>query len=263
MSSRSPRFACCLRAWKAIRARPWNTLGSIVTIANARRPALLMIQAATRGLLCRRRLFGARHRIKAAVCGARLSESGVTNYAIASEHRYGLRYHRTWEVEHRFSDWVALDMRLSRHLKQRPSLPPRLWRTASAFRTRALEFYLQQVLRLSTEAQHARGELLDFLTTSHLHWQYASAGPLRVPSEAGRATLPAFPKRVDVAPRRLAASDARHQPARGADPLFRSMHDLVAVSDARGNELGAMRSRWLPKGKPRENVDYWLGVLGT
>ena len=61
---------------------------------------------------------------------------------------------RSWEVEHRYSDWLELDSRLSEHLKQRPALPPRaplrgsvemFRKQVTVFRIKALDSYLQQV----------------------------------------------------------------------------------------------------------------------
>ena len=129
------------------------------------------IQAVIRGKLARRRYYS-KKKIKAEVTRYSALNTGsnpITTYVIAVH-----RDDAVWEVEHRFSDWCELHRKLSEHLKQRPSLPPRwmIGKRDAAYRTSALNRYLCQVIDQCNESSLGRIVLLNFLSRSHVYWQY-------------------------------------------------------------------------------------------
>ena len=210
------------------------------------------VQAVYRGHLSRRRKVSSRGELTAAIEGTKVAPgtSNVTTYVIVVQQKT-----KRWEVEHRYTDWVQLDAALSRHLKQRPALLrfPQL-RGASSVK-QVLNKYLQQVLALSEDVPKARTLLLDFLSISHLYWQYASS--MAQPGSSSQAT--AAP-RTELAAQQLSLSSYKEH--KDEDPFVRNVQDLLAVNDARGDELGACE-RWMPEKTAQENRAYWLRVLGT
>mmetsp|Transcript_9157 Transcript_9157/g.26991 ORF Transcript_9157/g.26991 Transcript_9157/m.26991 type:complete len:182 (+) Transcript_9157:2-547(+) len=180
----------------------------------------------------------------------------ITTYVISVE-----RDGSTWKVEHRYSDWSQLDKRLERLAQGRPTLPPRSplhTERVAAYRQKALDAYLQQVLELSLGSPLVRSELLDFLSHSHLYWQYAGALYAWRQKATGTGGRRASIKGGSVS---TLAAVPSGKGGRG-DPLFQHMRDLVGVHDSLGDELGKCR-RWLPEKRPQDNWNYWMKVMGT
>jgi len=141
-----------------------------------REKAATELQRKLRGLLQRRkyRSLQAFFAIVNGTVELRASGKSVPAYTLTV-----VRGGRCWQVSHRFSDWVELDRQLAKTLPDgcdRPALPARYpFRTARivAYRQFALNSYLQLLLPLVHPDVHARRILLNFLSRSHLHWQYA------------------------------------------------------------------------------------------
>jgi len=261
--------------------------------ANAvKAPHATRIQAAARGRACRR-LLSARLVIEAEVVHPKTIESEgktLTTYVVAVR-----RDGRAWEVEHRYSDWLQLDERLSGLLPQRPALPPRtLLQTqrVEAYRREALDAYLQQVLQLATDAPQVRSELLDFLTRSHFYWQYAcslycwktrankprrfSASPPKVrrgssaKSRASTVSPKNSPKmKFEASPVIQVINDQSGKSGKmegnPIEPFFRldvMMKDLCGVVDGRGEKCANYKT-WMPEKKLHDNWGYWMKVIGT
>ena len=178
--------------------------------AELRDVAAVRLQAAWRGGAARRRYAGAR-RLHAVVSGSvQLRGDGVRVPAyVITVVRRGC----CWEVQHRFSDWLALHRRLGElGVGPLPSAPARLpFRGYAVTRHReyALNRYLQAALPAAEPSPRGRALLLRFLCRSHMHWLYepdARAAPLprvrdvstgatprsnvRDAGEAGRAASP-------------------------------------------------------------------------
>ena len=102
---------------------------------------------------------------------------------------------RCWQVSHRFSDWIELDRQLAKILPEeivRPPLPARYRLRTSrvvSYRQFALNSYMQQLLPLVQPHVQARRLVLNFLSRSHLHWQYADTfgGCTSMPTGGGGA----------------------------------------------------------------------------
>ena len=81
-----------------------------------------------------------------------------------------------WEVQHRFSDWLALHRRLGElGVGPLPSAPARLpFRGYAVTRHReySLNRYLQAALPAAEPSPRGRALLLRFLCRSHMHWLY-------------------------------------------------------------------------------------------
>ena len=178
--------------------------------AELRDVAAVRLQAAWRGGAARRRYAGAR-RLHAVVSGSvQLRGDGVRVPAyVITVVRRGC----CWEVQHRFSDWLALHRRLGElGVGPLPSAPARLpFRGYAVTRHReySLNRYLQAALPAAEPSPRGRALLLRFLCRSHMHWLYepdARAAPLprvrdvstgatprsnvRDAGEAGRAASP-------------------------------------------------------------------------
>ena len=156
---------------------PIEVFGRLFTKCTPRCKALphaTRIQAAARATLCRRQ-----YHFRKAIGAEVTMDSTVSTGDTKLISTYVITIHRdgaAWEVEHRYSDWCELDRKLSRHLKQRPALPSRMplytSRRLIAHRRIALNGYLREVLKMSSDSALARMLLLDFLSRSHVYWQY-------------------------------------------------------------------------------------------
>ena len=215
------------------------------------------VQAVVRGHLSRRQQVSSSHGLTAKVEGVKVSAEGsskVTTYVVVVQQKA-----KRWEVEHRYSDWVQLHARLGQILgKNTPALPPKTLVPGlrdTSTRKRALDRYLQQAIALTEEAPKARSDLLHFLSTSHLYWRYAGSAAESSSPNRGSAS-----RRVELSKHALSLSSFKEE--KDQDPFFRSAQDLMAVTNAKGDELGACE-RWLPEKTAQENRAYWLRVLGT
>lgn len=256
--------------------------------AMAFKPPAVRIQAVVRGMLSRSK-HASFHVISAYVGKHQTTEDTskpIATYVICV--RFGVR---SWEVEHRYSDWCQLDVKLGQHLKQRPALPPRRIQSDServrTFRQHALDNYLQTVLKLSANAPKARNVLLNFLSQSHLYWQYADSlpgwmdrarlrhGQCRKPGSPGPSPRGVEAPLVDRrssrrTERARTTSIASDDEGNSAHPFFRDLSDLLTVRDAKGvtpevkDLLGrSSYKHWAPKEGLKANYKYWGTVMGT
>ena len=259
--------------------------------------AATRIQAAARRQMCGQQ-YTAQREIKASVAQWVIeATAGVTTYVIVV-HRGG----RTWEVQHRYSDWGQLDASLRKHLKQLPALPSRstlkgVFASASlrAARKQLLSNWLKEAILLSDGVALARLELLNFLSTSHTLWQYADLlrrwpvkadGPVVRPTKSSTAAKPKLSKALTVQKSSTAAKpklskaltvqnlEYGNYPCLGVDwqtnsfkededkPVFRISLADMTNVQRNGEEVDSFE-QWAPFKTGRENWMYWMRVLGV